>query len=95
MRHNQLRKIAGVDKSVCTCEQVLAYNYAGMFNSLKLSGAEAGLLVLKWNQEDRRYNWGAVAHLLFMYLDKYRAAKYHILTSYEAIGEMFPVLYDD
>lgn len=95
MRNCQLHKIAGVDKSICTCEQMQAYNYAGMFKDLNLSGAAAGVQLLTWKKEDRRYNWGAVAHLLAMNLDRYRAAKYHILTSYEAIGKMFPVHFDD
>lgn len=94
MKEKQLHKIPGVDKSVCTCEQKLAYNYAGTFQGLNLSGAAAGIKLLEWKRGDTRYNWKAVAHLLAMYLDKYRAAKYHILSSYEAIGEMFPVKID-
>lgn len=95
MRIDQLHKIAGVDRSVCTCEQMQAYNYASLFKDLNLSGAAAGVQLLTWKKDDRHYNWGAVAHLLCMYLDKYRAAKYHIFSSYEAIGKMFPVHFDD
>ena len=95
MKDYQLHKIRGVDKAVCSCEQKLAYNYAADFRNLNLSGASAGIMLLKWKEGDTRYNWKAVAHLLSMHLDKYRAAKYHILTSYEAIGKMFPVRIDD
>lgn len=90
-----LHKIPGVDKKVCTCEQMLAYNYASCWAGTTITGPRLGILVLERNNGDNRYNWGAVAHLLDMYLDKYRAAKYHILTNYAQVGEMFPIHFDD
>ena len=94
MRLQNLHKIPGVNKSVCSCEQKLAYNYAQAHYNLKITGAGLGLLVLKWKEGDTRYNWKAVAHLLAIHLDKYRAAKRHILTTYEEVGEMFPFIID-
>lgn len=94
MREFQLHKIPGVDKSVCSCEQKLAYDYALDFKRLSVSGAAAGKMLLEWKKGDTRYNWAAVAHLLSLYLDKFRAAKYHILSSYEDVGKMFPVKID-
>lgn len=94
MREFQLHKIPGVDKSVCSCEQKLAYDYALDFKGLSVSGAAAGKMLLEWKKEDTRYNWAAVAHLLSLYLDKFRAAEYHILSSYEDVGKMFPVKID-
>jgi hypothetical protein len=95
MKEYQLHKIPGVNKSVCTAEQMQAYNYAFFYKGLNISAPAAALQVLQKHKSDNRYNWAAVAHLLTMHLDKYRAAKYHIFTNYEQVAASFPVKIDN
>ncbi len=89
----ELHKIHGVEKCVCTCEQMLAYNFA--LNDYRLNASAERIAEMAerslQSQVYSKYNIAAVVRLIRDNLDKYRALEYHILTSYQEIGKAFPL----
>lgn len=60
-----------------------------------MSGAVVGAKLITERGHEKKYNFHLVAHLLSMYLDKYRSSKTHIFSSYDEVGAMFPVHIDN
>lgn len=97
----KFHKIKGIEKSVCTAEQKIAYNFASadydwvIRNNMELcqyldnvaSRIKADEKMMK------KYDIDAIIHCLQQGFIDFCKSKYHILTSYKEIGEMFPPLY--
>lgn len=104
-------KIKNVEKSVCTCEQKIAYNVA--FSNYDLFQKQYKAQVVQIHKSDiafefvnfcmrqimrnesiaKKYNIDAIQCALNAGAENYLSAKYHILSSYEEIGKMFPSYY--
>lgn len=102
-------KIKGVEKTICTAEQKIAYNLA--FSNYYDFKKEYDLQVLQiyksdilnefvqfcmktWSCTDSgKFDNDAIFCALNAGAKMYFEAKYHILSSYEAIGKMFPAHY--
>lgn len=95
----QYHKIPRVDMDVCTAEQMIAYNIASRYLDCdrKFAGyADAAQWMVqqyKRENETTRYNIDAIFCALNAGLESFVKAKYHILTSYKEVGEMFPANY--
>lgn len=95
----QYHKIPRVDMDVCTAEQMIAYNIASRYLDCnrKFSGyADAAQWMVqqyKRESENTRYNIDAIFCALIAGLESFVKGKYHILTSYKEVGEMFPANY--
>lgn len=92
------KKIRNVDKSVCTCEQKVAYNFAFSWrDQLKKANdverSEIIELVKKQcmnNEKINQYNVDAIVLALKNGVKEYLAGC-SILTSYSDIGKTFPL----
>ncbi len=97
----KFHKIRGIEKSICTAEQKIAYNYAfsdyswAMQSNLELSQyLDSVTERIKNNAEImKKYDIDAIIHCLRQGFTNYCKAKYHVLSSYEEIGNMFLTLY--
>lgn len=97
----KFHKIRGIEKSVCTAEQKIAYNYAhDDYDWVIRSGMELWEYLdsvtrrIRDNEEImKKYDIDAIIHCLRQGFVNFCKAKYHILTSYKEIGQMFPSLY--
>lgn len=96
----KFHKIRGVEKSVCTAEQKIAYNFAfadkdwAMRSDMELwqyldNVAER----TRRNDAMKKYDIDAIIHCLRQGFISYCKGKQHIFTSYEDIGKAFPSLY--
>lgn len=85
-------KIRGVDKSVCTAEQKIAYNIAFCYLNINGFSADGALNVWRGSAQaaEGRYNAEAVEAALRAGADAYRAKPF-IACRYEQIGEAFPL----
>lgn len=85
-------KIRGVDKSVCCCEQMIAYNLAFAYLNINGFSPETAIDIYRKSAEGvkSRYNLEAVKAALFAGADAYRAKPF-IAYRYEQIGEAFPL----
>lgn len=77
-----LHKITDVEKTVCTCEQMVAYNICQGFGKLGL-GFCLNLV------SESKYNQAVSRDLITRHLSKYQAAGFPIFSSYKEVGEMF------
>ena len=97
----KFHKIRGIEKSVCTAEQKIAYNYASADRDWILRSNmelwqyldDVAARAQKNAAISKKYDIDAIIHCLRQGLVNYLGAKYHILTSYKEIGDMFPSLY--
>lgn len=97
----KFHKIRGIEKSVCTAEQKIAYNYAFsdyewvMRSNMELWQYLDNVTNRIKNNETimKKYDIDAIIHCLRQGFINYCKEKYHILSSYEEIGKMFPPLY--
>ena len=97
----KFHKIRGIEKSVCTAEQKIAYNYAfadyewAMKSDMELwQYLDKVANRIKANEKImKKYDIDAIIHCLRQGFINFCKSKYHILTSYEEIGKMFPSLY--
>lgn len=97
----KFHKIRGVEKTVCTAEQKIAYNYAfADYDWAMRSNLEFWQYLdkvaerIKNNAEImKKYDIDAIIHCLRQGFINYCKSKYHVLGSYKEIGEMFPSLY--
>lgn len=67
MNLNTLHKIPGVDKNVCTAEQVVAYNFAQTFRRVWSAQGIADYAAKCMAEDPRRYakfNQDAIVHLI-------------------------------
>lgn len=84
-------KIRGVEKSVCCCEQKIAYNLA--FSYLHVNGwsVETAMRVYRGSAGySGRYNDAAIEAALTAGAEAYRAKPF-IAWNYEDIGAAFPL----
>ncbi len=102
-------KIRGIDKKVCTAEQMIAYNYAfryrinwkRQFDKLPtemLRGEFVEMLVRQaaanYMQNYKKFNVDAIACALRAGLQEYIQDDHDkIATSYEEVGKWFPAYY--
>lgn len=105
----KMRKIPGVDKSICTCEQKIAYNYAfnwreqivKIFNSEapEFVKAEAKHELCTFVLESLKRNGTNKRYNIDAIIHCFRvgmedyAKGVSILSTYKEIGEMFKCLY--
>lgn len=97
----KFHKIIGVEKTVCTAEQKIAYNYAfqdydwAMRSDMELwQYLESVTKRIKENAEImRKYDIDSIIHCLRQGFINYCKSDTKILTSYAEIGKMFPSLY--
>lgn len=85
-----LHKIAGIDKHTCTAEQMIAYNYASMHRTSKVSAPNVAMSALN-NAKLSKYNTKYIAHLLTMHLDSFRRTADYIADNYQRVAELFPL----
>lgn len=85
-----LHKITGVDKHTCTAEQMIAYNYACMYRTTKISAPNVAMSALK-NETLSKYNTKYIAHLLTMHMDSFRRNNDYIADNYEKVAALFPL----
>ncbi len=87
----KLRKIRNVEISVCAGEQKVAYNFASMLYDVQISTEKAVELIRESTakKEFRGYNIEAIVTAFINGFEQYRELKYHILTSYKEIGDIF------
>lgn len=93
-------KIRGIEKTICTAEQKIAYNYASAdYDWAMRSDMELWQYLdnvanrIKADEKMKKYDIDAIIHCLRNGFIDFCKSKYHILTSYEEIGNMFPSLY--
>lgn len=87
-----LHKIPGVDKSVCTAEQMRAYNTAHFYVSTNADAEHvAKAVVIEMKRSGSKYDAEAVAAIIRANFDAFRARRFHILTSYDEVGRAFPL----
>lgn len=97
-------KIKGIEKNICTAEQVVAYNLAFKYRDMikpvydKMPmGFQKNEVIMqaarRLSNEVEKYDADAVFCALTAGLEKYMNSKYAILTTYSEISEMFPALY--
>ena len=97
-------KIPGIEKEVCTAEQKIAYNLAfAHYTSIQDAPTAAEALATACHRRDislkelqkngTRYNIDAIFCAYNAGIMDYTKSKYHIFTSYEEIGNAFPLLY--
>lgn len=97
----KFHKIRDVEKTVCTAEQKIAYNYAFqdydwvMRSDMELwQYLESVTKRIKENAEImRKYDIDSIIHCLRQGFINYCKSDTKILTSYAEIGKMFPSLY--
>lgn len=97
----KFHKIRGVDKSICTAEQKIAYNYAfsdydwAVRSNLELPEyLDSVTKRIKENADiTKKYDIDAIIHCLRNGFIDYCKAKTHIFASYEEVGRAFPSLY--
>lgn len=89
-------KIRNIDKSICNCEQKIAYNYLSSYYDMTKSDfldfCQKSLARQKENQM-KKYDIDLIYHYLLNSYNKYITAGHPILTSYEAIGEIITGIY--
>lgn len=83
-------KIRNVDIEICNAEQKIAYNYLSTYyNSMsRFNLLDYCQKCLARDAGNKKYNVDLVYHYILSSYDRFINAKYHILTSYEAIGEL-------
>ena len=104
-------KIPGVEKTLCTAEQKIAYNYASayydtFYKEYKIQVTEHYKhdvlidfrdfcmdAICKNEKITKKYDIDSIFCCLNAGLCSFMELEYHILTSYEEIGEMFPAHY--
>lgn len=97
----KFHKIRGIEKNICTAEQVIAYNYAQSdYNWAMHSNMElwqyldnVSKRIMADEKIMKNYDIDAIIHCLRQGFIEFCKSKHHILTSYKEIGEMFPSLY--
>lgn len=86
----QLHKIPGVDKSVCTCEQKIAYNFAQTYKTM---GADWIATYAKRSMDENpkfaKYDKKMIIHLIVSCMGKTYFGK--IAGSYAEVGRFFPL----
>lgn len=92
MNITKLHKIPGVDKNVCTAEQVVAYNFVQTYRRV-WSAEQIAEYAKKYMAENprnfSRFDRGAIYDLI-----RFRTGITYaggIASSYQAIGEWFPL----
>ena len=99
-------KIKNIPLTECTAEQKIAYNLAFMYydNRLPMQLQKSELVYTSIREmldlyrmgrdyKAGKYNEDAIFCALNSGFENYLKAKYHILSSYKEIGEMFPANY--
>lgn len=96
----KFHRINGIEKSVCTAEQKIAYNFAlADYSWVMRSNMELWQYLdsvtgrLQENKSLLKYDIDAIIHCLRQGFIDYCKSGSHVLSSYEDIGKMFPSLY--
>lgn len=87
---NKLHKIPGVDKSVCTCEQMIAYNFCQTYK--EMSGDWCAAFAKNHMDGSRKfdkYDKDMILHLISACKSKTYFGS--IASSYAEIGRYFPL----
>lgn len=69
---------------------MIAYNYACMYRTTKISAPNVAMSALK-NETLSKYNTKYIAHLLTMHLDRFRRNQDFIADNYEKVAALFPL----
>lgn len=80
----KLHKIRGIDLSVCSAEQMIAYNIANANHDIFTTAEE----MLKTYTPSSKYNLDAIKQALTNGLQKYLERPF-IATNYESVGKTF------
>lgn len=85
-------KINGVEKSVCTAEQMIAYNFSQTYK--EMSGDWIACVARKHMEDENpksfaKYNQDIILHLIASCKGKTYFGK--IASSYEEVGRFFPL----
>ena len=100
-------KIKNIPLTICTAEQKIAYNlacsnyrnYIDTYNKMPMQFQKDAIIhraindMIKLYGNNNKYNIDAIASCLRAGFENYINGKYHILSSYEDIGRMFPAYY--
>lgn len=95
----KFKKIPGIDKSVCTAEQKIAYNYAFRYRDFDGQKYLIDLIDvvaddIKHNEKImKQYDLDSIIHCFRNGYIEYRKNLPSILTDYETIGKTFFSLY--
>ena len=98
----KFHKIRNVEKSVCTAEQKIAYNFAfadyswAMRSDMELWQYLDSVTKRIYESHPeivKRYDVDAIIHCLRNGFINYCKSKNHVMGSYDEIGKMFPSLY--
>ena len=95
----RFRKIAGIEKSICTAEQKIAYNFAFRYREFDGSKELCQLLAvvsadIKSNDKImRNYDIDSIVHCLRNGYVEYRKNYPAFIMDYETIGKVFYSLY--
>ena len=86
----KLHKIPGVDKSVCTAEQMIAYNFAQTYKDM--GGDWCATFARKHMQDKKefdKYDKDVICHLIATHKGKTYFSS--IASSYADVGKFFPL----
>lgn len=98
-------KIPGIEKEVCTAEQIIAYNLAfAHYPSIQDAPTAAEALATAARRRDialkelqkngTRYNIDAIFCAYNAGIMDYTNGSHHIFTNYQEVGNAFPLLYE-
>lgn len=106
----KMHKIKNVDKSVCTCEQKIAYNYAFSWrtqlekiyksDNVQFVKTEAYQRIINFVIDELKRNGTDKKYNIDAIIHCFRNGienylnGYSVIASYEEIGKTFPCLYD-
>lgn len=88
-----MKKIRNIDISVCVGEQVIAYKFACWLYDVKMTTEKATRIVEQSLQkkEFNEFDKDLIIKVFKDNFEKYRNEKYHILGSYQEVGNIFTI----
>lgn len=81
-------KIPGISKTICTAEQMIAYNFCYDYYTLN-GGKDLAMMHCRSDSKLNRYDKELICNLIKNRFDDYCSLRYHILSSYEQVGKIF------
>ena len=106
----KMHKIRNIDKSICTCEQKIAYNYAFSFrpqleriyksDNMQFVKAGAYQQIINYVIDGIKHNGIDKKYNIDAIIHCFRNGienylnSYSVIASYEEVGKTFPCLYD-
>lgn len=91
-------KIRGIDKNICCCEQVIAYNFLFSYADGSNRSKERNLSLIQDNLSReksgsmKKYDIDLIYHYILQSYDRYTTGNAHIFSNYEALAA---VIYSD